>query len=345
MLDSYSTNATVAKIHAIHGKMLTRENYHEMIGCHSVSEVAEYLKRINRFKDTLFDIDPNTIHRGLLEELLTKSNFDIYVKLCDFQRLDNVPFYNFMIQKIEVEQIIEAVNRIHNNRPDESLANVPVYVKKHSKINLLELRMAENMDSVKKALKGTPYLKVVEKILVDEITGIDYVESERLLITFYYSRLIEYVENNFFKSEAKQLKDIILMEIDLINIRNAYRKKMFFDYDSEQIKNTQIPFTKMGKRKMNAFYEKETAEEMLEFLIKTSYGRSLSEDLDYAEVGIQTAFSKYLKHIIARSTSAPVVIYAFVRLCDMEVKNIIHIIEGIRYEVEPEIIEKNLIVY
>lgn len=345
MLDNYSTNATVAKIHAIHGKMLTRENYHEMIGKRSVSELAEYLKRVYRFKETLCDIDPNAIHRGLLEELLKKNNFDTYVRLCDFQRLDNVPFYNFMVQKIEVEQIIETVNRIFNNHTDESLANVPGYIKKHSKINLLELRSAENMHELEKALKGTPYLKLISKIPVDEEIGIDYVECERMLITFYYSRLIKYVEDSFFKKEAKQLKDIILMEIDMINIRNAYRKKKFFNYDSDRIKKTQIPFSKIGKRRMNTFYEKDSAEEMLEFLKKTSYCRGLTESLDYVEINLQSVFSKYLKHMIARSTSAPVVLYAFMKLCDMEVKNIIHIIEGIRYNVAPETIEKNLIVY
>lgn len=345
MLDNYSTNATIAKIHAIHGKMLTKENYYEMINKHSVSELAEYLKRNYRFKETLCDIDPSSIHRGLLEELLKKNNFDIYVRLCNFQRLDSKPFYNFLVQKIEIEQIIEAVNRINNQYPDDSLANVPAYVKKHSKINLLELRSSKNMDELKKSLKGTIYFKIVSSFDTNDGTAIDYVQFEKTLITFYYERLIENIKSDFFKSETEQLKNIIFTEIDLINIRNAYRKKVFFNYDSERIKSTQIPFTKIGKNKMNAFYEKNSAEEMLDYLKKTKYGRNIPNNTDYVEVFLQTTFSNYLKHLVAKSTSPPVVIYAFMKLCDIEVKNIIHIIEGIRYNVAPETIKKNLIVY
>lgn len=316
-----------------------------MISKKTVSELAEYLKKVYRFKETLRDIDPNTIHRGLLEELLKKNNFDTYVRLCDFQRLDNTPFYNFLVQKIEVEQIIEAINRLSQNQIDKSFADVPVYVKKHSKLNLLELRSAENIEDLKKALKGTPYFKIISKISIDDENGFDYIKCERMLVSFYYSRLIDDVEKDFFKGDSEQLKDIILMEVDLVNIRNAYRKKAFFNYDSERIKNTQIPFSKIGKRRMNSFYEKANAEEMLEYLNKTPYGKNMLSHKDYLEVKLQTVFSRYLQHIVARNNSAPVVIYAFMKLCDMEVKNIIHIIEGIRYEVAPDVIEKNLIVY
>ncbi|MGN0601612.1 MAG: V0D/AC39 family V-type ATPase subunit [Oscillospiraceae bacterium] len=345
MLDGYSTNATVAKIHAVHGKMLTKENYHEMTGKRSVAELAEYLKKSPRFKEALADIDPNTIHRGFLEELLKKSNFDIYVRLCKFQRLDSTPFYNFLIQKIEVEQIIEAVNRINTHVVNDSIANVPMYARKRSKLDLLKLGAVDSEEQLREVLKGTPYDKLLSKLPVDENGGIDYGECERLLITFYYSRLIKYVEDNFLNKDVQQLKKIIFAEVDVINIVNAYRKKAFFGYNAQQIKAEEIPFTRIGKRRMNSLYEKETAEQMLEMLKKMSYGKDEFVSDEYIEIRFQTFLCSMMKHVVARSCSAPVVIYAFMKLCDIEVKNIIHIIEGIRYEVDPAYIEKNLIVF
>lgn len=345
MLDCYSTNATVAKIHAMHGKMLTKENYHEMTGKRSVAEVAEYLKRTPRFKGILQDIDPNTIHRGFLEELLQKSNFDTYVRLCKFQRLDQKPFYNFLVQKIEIEQIIEAVNRINTKLENDSLAQVPVYVKSHSKLDLLKLGTARNIDELKSALKGTPYLKLIAKLPLNEENGIDYGECERILIMSYYKRLLEYVEDNFSNQDTQQLKKIIYTEVDTLNIRNAYRKKAFFGYTAEQIKEGQLPFTRMGKRRINNFYEKETPEEMIDMLKKTTYGKKIEKGSEYIEIEFLAVLCNYMKHTMARSCSAPVVLYAFMTLCDIEVKNIIHIIEGIRYEVDPVLIEKNMIVY
>lgn len=345
MLESYSTNATVAKIHAIYGTMFTSENYHEMLGKISVSELAEYLKRAPRFKEALCDIDPNTIHRGFLEELLKKSNFDMYVRLCKFQRLDSTPFYNFLVQKIEVEQIINAVNRINTHVSNDSIANIPMYVKKHSKLDLLKLGTAQTEDELKAALKGSAYAKLMSKLPIGDDGEIDYVECEKMLITFYYKRLIEYVEDNFFKKDAEQLKKIIFTEVDTINIVNAYRKKAFFNYDAEQIKAGVLPFNRISKHRLNSFYEKDTAEEMLETIRKTSYGKTSAKNSEIVEMKYQTALFTSMKHAVARSISAPVVMYAFMKLCDMEIDNIIHIIEGVRYKVDPALIEKELVVY
>jgi V/A-type H+-transporting ATPase subunit C len=97
MLDGLASNATVAKIRALHGKMLKKENYREMLTRRSVPEIAEYLAATPRYKQALKDIDPMTVHRGFIEELLEKDNFDTYIRLCQFQQLDKVPFFDFLI--------------------------------------------------------------------------------------------------------------------------------------------------------------------------------------------------------------------------------------------------------
>ena len=45
MLESLSTKATITKIHAKYGKMLTKQNYSELLNKQSVSEIAAYLKK------------------------------------------------------------------------------------------------------------------------------------------------------------------------------------------------------------------------------------------------------------------------------------------------------------
>ena len=55
MLDSMSSNATVAKIRSLHGRMLTRDNYREILTKRSVPEIAEYLSTTRRFGELLSD--------------------------------------------------------------------------------------------------------------------------------------------------------------------------------------------------------------------------------------------------------------------------------------------------
>ena len=66
MLESFATQATVARIHAMYGKMLTRQNYIDLLSKQTVSEIAAYLKKNTRYHDILASIDINNIHRGLL---------------------------------------------------------------------------------------------------------------------------------------------------------------------------------------------------------------------------------------------------------------------------------------
>ena len=117
MLDGLSSNATVSKIRAIHGRMLTKDNYHEMLTKRSVQEITEYLASTPRFASVLADIDPNTVHRGFLETLLEKENFDTYIRLCQFQQLDKIPFFDFLIEKTEIDCILMLINSIKTGAP------------------------------------------------------------------------------------------------------------------------------------------------------------------------------------------------------------------------------------
>ena len=100
-------NATVAKIMAIYGKRLKQEDYQSLLNQQSVAEVAEYLKKNTYFSELLAPIDTNTIHRGMLENLLRRSIFEKYVKIISFEQIGRQEFYNYRILRAEVDEILE----------------------------------------------------------------------------------------------------------------------------------------------------------------------------------------------------------------------------------------------
>lgn len=349
MLDSYATNATVAKIRYLHGKMFTKENYHEMLMRRSVAEAADYLSHTQRYKNAFKDVDPNTVHRGFLEELLQKDSFNTYIRLCSFQELDKISFYDFLIKKKEIECILSMINNINSGLDNSYLNDLPGYVIKHSKVSLLEMSRAESYEELLKILKNTSYYKILVKIPPLEDGSADYTECELRLRTAYYSDLLEAAKKEFPHDQYSQIKEIICREIDSMNIINAYRMKAFFGYGAEDIRKRQIKVKTgvgseggMGKR-LDKYYELEAPEDMISWLDKTRYGRDGMES-DYIETKINSAQYRYLSHIIASSVSAPVSLYAFMKLCSIEVSNLVHIIEGIRYGAEPSPIERGLII-
>ena len=90
-------NATVAKIRAMYGKRLSAEDYAQLASFGSVSEIAEYLKKYTHYGKTLASVDTVMIHRGLLESLLRRHNFETYFRITDFENIGRAEFYNHMI--------------------------------------------------------------------------------------------------------------------------------------------------------------------------------------------------------------------------------------------------------
>ena len=102
-------NATVAKIMAIYGKRLTQQDYLEMMSKQSVQEAAEYLKKNTHYSELLSSIDTNTIHRGMLENLLRRSVYDTYIRITGFEHISKEEFYNYKILQTEIDEILRCI--------------------------------------------------------------------------------------------------------------------------------------------------------------------------------------------------------------------------------------------
>lgn len=342
MLDGLASNATVAKIRALHGKMLKKENYREMLTRRSVPEIAEYLAATPRYKQALKDIDPMTVHRGFIEELLEKDSFDTYIRLCQFQQLDKVPFFDFLIEKAEINCILMLINSINTGVDRSYLNDLPGYVIKHTKLDLLELSSAGDFTQLMKLLRGTRYHKPLVRVPLSEDGKVDYTECEVRLRTHYYVNLLQEAKDSFTDSQLEEVTRMVKADIRFRNLINAYRMKAFYGFSAEQIKKHQLKIASTG-RKLDEYYNLETPEQMLEWL---SRHEKQSEITDGAQIELKMQRDRFkkLEHSIYRSFSAPVVLYAFTELCSFETSNITHIIEGIRYGVDPSYIENNILI-
>lgn len=342
MMENTSSNATTAKIRAKYAQLFTPDDYREMAALRTVPEIADYIARSARFKEAFSEVDPNTIHRGFMEELLYRENFETYIRLCKFQGLDKQPFFGFLIRRSEIDCILSIINRINSSLDRAYLSDLPGYLIKYLDIPVMELSMSQTYDELVSGLKGTRYHRVLKKVPVRDDGMADYTECELALRTDYYAELLEQADKGFMGSVSDELRTMILREIDCRNIINAYRMKAYFGYTPDEIKRRSLKFYGIGKRQMERLYEAEDAAVMMDMVNHTIYGKN-SPDTDNIEVEINSVKIRRLRHYITGSTHAPVAVYAFLQLCDIDVSNIVHIIEGIRYGVEAAAIEAQLI--
>lgn len=338
-----SANATITKIRALHGRMLTAQDYKILAGKKSVSEVAEYLKAHKRFSSVLSGIDINTIHRGYLEELIRKSNFELYVRLRDFQHLKHDEFYNCVCLKYETQQLLSLIASILSGTREQFIVSFPAYLIRQTKLDFQELSKSQSLYELSSKLGGTRYEKPMAQIM--ELSDrADYLSCEVILRTHYFKTLLRSIKTDLPKADSSLISKAVRNELDVRNIVNAYRMKEYFGASSELMKQSRLPFSKMGKDKVERLYECRTAEEMIEYVKSISPGISaLFDSSDFIETAMARLNLKAAKKLL-RTQSMPAVYYAILQLCDIEADNITHIIEGIRYELSDDKIEE-LIAY
>lgn len=346
MMNSFSTNATVAKIHAKYGKMLKSANYKELLNMQSVGEIAAYLKKDTRYGHLLSGVETNTIRRGHLEDLIRRSNYETYVGLCKFQQLDKLEFYNFEIIKEEIEQILSCILHINTGEQERFISAFPSYLDERFSYDMIELANSNSFPELLTAIKHTSYYSILKEIVPDSDGKVDYLDCEVKLRICYYSWLFDKIKKNFSSSVAAELSSFIKSQVDLVNFINSYRYREFFGADTEQIKEHMLPFYgRLGKNRAHKIYEAESSQQMIELFDKTNYTNSLSGiDFNHVETSIDLARYKHAKRELRKSQSVPVVLYAYMFLCDIEAMNLTSIVEGIRYKEPPSNIEKLLII-
>lgn len=328
-------NATVAKIMAIYGKRLKPQDYTEMMNRQSVSDVADYLKKNTYYGKLLSSIDTNTIHRGMLENLLRRSVFETYMKITGFEHISKQRFYNYKIIQTEIDEILRCIRCI-NAGSAKLIQDVPVYINHLTSFDLLELAKINDFTGLLEFIRKTPYYDILKNISPNENGKVDVTKCETLLRTYYINMLRNSAD--FRSSDSKQFISFLETEIDLINIINSYRLTAYFDASEDDIEKDMLTIHgRLTAERHREIYSAPNSEEFIRRFAKTYYGKQMIQngyDITNIEQSARRLRHKYARSLLRCSGSAPLSVYTFIFLRETEVQNIINIIEGIRYGVE-----------
>ncbi|MGN0688673.1 MAG: V-type ATPase subunit, partial [Oscillospiraceae bacterium] len=109
---SFSSNSIITKARAIYGAALSADDYSQMCAKTTVAEVAAFLKQTDRYRSVLSGINPQTVHRGQLETLISKNILDVFERFHKFDFSDSRAFFRYIIMELEAEQILTAIEGV-----------------------------------------------------------------------------------------------------------------------------------------------------------------------------------------------------------------------------------------
>ena len=342
---SLSSQAIGAKARAMYGCRLKKEDYQELINKNSVSEVASYLKHETSYSEVLQDVRELNLHRNQLEQLLKK---DLYIKCQRLSRYADPKtkkFYEFQVRTQELSLILSCIRSLNSNEFVDFLGEIPTYISMHTRFDFLSLMNVRTKKELLSVLKGTPYHKILQPILLTDSLKIDYLLCERVLRKYFYDELFKTIHFCFNGKTKKDLIDIFQSEIELHNICKIYRLKKYFNASSSFINDSLIPInSRMNSSFMNSLIHAKDDHEMMKILENSPYHYYVGEK-DYVFIEYYENMIKY--HLGQRymrfSTNASIVFVTYYVLHSLEIENIINIVEGVRYNVPPEKIEEVLI--
>ena len=344
MAVSYSANAVLAKSRAMYGKRLKKEDYNGLLNCHSEAELVNYLKT-HTYYSSAFEAANTAITSQQIEELLRLSVLEKCEAICRYEISVGENFYQYFIIQTDIKQILTFIRLLIIGKPEKYLSSLPSFFNKHTQLDLYDLAKARSYKELLEALNGSPYKKIIEPYAADYATKGVYIKIEADLNEYQREFLLNVVNNSSDKKDREQIHQIANYKFDMDTIINIYRLIRLEDADTDVIKEyINTDFTNFSQKELNMLIDAPLARDMLRLIPNTCYKKDFAKvEYDYLEGAAQKMmYSKFVRGI-RYYTSPTAVMFSYIFLLENEVQNIIHIVEGIKYNIPSEKINAFLI--
>ncbi|MCT4542395.1 MAG: V-type ATPase subunit [Vallitalea sp.] len=344
MLATFKYSHLSTKIRAMKGKMLTEDDYEQLLLRKNVLEVSTYLKNNTYYKDFLYDLNEGDVHRGQVEMLLHQSIINEALKIGRYLKGNAKSVFRYIYRRQEIEDLKKMLRMLQMGGDIRDIDKKLFFINKYSVIDFNRLYGANNIKNFVNGLEGTNFYNILNPLIINN-NRIDLFAAEMALDMYYYKRLISQLE--LVRGRDKIIaSNIFGLEADLRNIMWIYRGKHYYNISKEILYRYLIPYHyKLGQKELKQLINSNDIDGIIKVLKRTSYNYILSIDEHYWEKEFYEYIVKTQEKNISQHpfSIAPIIGYMFMK--EVEIMNITTIIEGIRYNVDSNKIRKFLIGY
>ena len=336
--------AVTAKARVIRGNMLTNDDYTALLSKNSIPAVIAYLKGTNRYKDEFASINELQAHRGQIEETLAKSVFVTYARLKNFIPVKSRDdFRDFMIRRTERDVIANIIMFISIGQYDSAITYLPAYLSAYISFDVMKLGGVKSFAELLRSLENTRYPKILQDDLLREKPDIEHALFS--LYTDYYTTMFDLTKKSLSGKSREELSSVLLAQIELDNLLTAHRLRSLFNEPAENIKRRTFPFySGLSVKAYDKLLSSAGAADQILTILRTRYFKdTVYFEADNLEVAAHTYFRNYFGKQLRLTRSSTMSLYALVYLLECEQRNIVTIIEGIRYHLPASEISKLLI--
>ena len=339
---SQASNVLLTKSRAMYGKRLTGQNVSELLNCQTVTEVAAYLKNNTHYAYALRNIDDSNVHRGQLEAALDELMQSELTALSKYRVDAGEYMRSFMVYSTQIREILKFLRLLSAGRAGEYVFAMPKYFVKRDGLDPIKMAQAKDYEEFLRAMSGTVFYKILRGISVGEDGTIDYTMIEHTLYSHLFSYAESVIRKNFHDSAKDDLLGLLGTRSELSSFLNIYRFKKYYKACGDDLARSLVfDFNyKISRRTFDKMLGAESAEDVLGiFRAETFYGRESGDiDEEYIDQVVNRLSYKRVRHLMRFSTDPTVAVFSYLLLSGIERKDIVTIIEGVRYRVSPDVI-------
>lgn len=320
-----------AKLKGMYSKRLKNDDLQDLAKQNNLKSAVAILKNKSSSLNVLSeDADREQIEKVLNGEII----YDIE-KIVKYLDKNDTQIFNLLISKYEIRCIKRAIKLLYSkNEYDE---NIKIWTNTIF-TDLKGLESIKSIDEFLKIINNTKYKKILKKYFENKNTEYSIFEIENELDKMYLKSIYNSAGNN------KNLKKMIGAKIDFTNILWIYRMKKYYNFSEDKIEKSIIDINyALKKNQILLLVKAKNIEELNEILKKTVYSNIATDDIYELECNMK----KYLHGLYIKNFKSNLLsincIYSYLNLVELENKDIISIIEAVRYGIDKEKLLKKLI--
>ena len=337
--------AISTKIRAMYAGHLEIADYEQLLKKNSVGEICAYLKQSAEFKEALQNVNELNVHRGDLETSLEQIFKNHYSGLYNFADLQKKRMLRFIFMKEELDFLKRAVMYAMSEESETNL-RIPypgdAFFQQHTRIDLEAVKRAGSLSDIVEGCRDTPYYDILNRV---SMNASDPATVLMLLDRYYFERLWRAKNRYVEKAGREAFTRYIGSDIDALNVLWIYRCKKYFKTSNEFIYTYIIPiYYHLSEADIAGMVDAQDLGACEQAIRNTTYAYLLDRtngtafmDGNYARKRYQAAKKAYQLHPLSMTE-----IFAFFDLKAIELASVKTIIEGIRYQVDPQTIRENI---
>ena len=346
ILKVMKNSALAAKIHAMSGSALKSKDYDALMQLRSVPAVAAYLAENTRYKSVLEKTPVSVLHRGQLEQLLKSQTLNDIVALLHYADASGT----FLLKVLEIQDGIEKLKvflRLMHINKCSQIAEYTFDIPFGNEIIKAEdLAGITSFSGLLDFLKPTPYYQALKSFSGDPVRQ-DLFYLEVALDTYWAKVISQYTKKYLSPDEAKISNKTYGTEIDLDNLAFLLRCTERFKMSSDEIYACIVPsYYRLKQSTVTKIVNCDSPKDAYRIISsETPYGDAFSPSDRFLEKRKNDYMAKLHKRVLSVYPYSSQAAISYIHLRRIEINNIVSVIEGIRYGLEPKQIKEYLIGY